>query len=225
VISLRRYPVKSMTGESVGQLDVDERGVVGDRLWSVRTVSDKIGSGKNTRRFARLEGLLELRAAERDGRVLVTLPDGSACFTDDEDAAGRISHQLGQPVTLARETSVSHFDDGPISLIGMPSVAAVTEERQADVDPDRFRANVLLHTPGRFVEDTWVGRQVRIGTAVLHVEMASPRCVMVDMETADLPSQHGNLAAVGRLNQACLGIIATVLAPGTIRVGDTLTIG
>jgi uncharacterized protein YcbX len=224
VMSLRRYPVKSMTGERVTSLDLDERGAVGDRVWSVRTAADKIGSGKNSHRFASIEGLLELRAEELDGRVVVTFPDGTTCFTDDEDAAVRLSRQLAQPVTFARETSVSHYDDGPVSLIGMPSVAALSAEWQADVDPSRFRPNVVLDTSGPFVEDTWVGQRLQIGSAVLLVDMTSPRCVMVDMETADLPEQHGNLKAIGALNQACLGVIATVVVPGTIRVGDALSI-
>jgi hypothetical protein len=47
---------------------------------------------------------------------------------------------------------------------------------------------------------------------------------MVDMGTADLPAQPGNLAATGRLNNACLGVIATVLTPGAALVGDLLTL-
>jgi uncharacterized protein YcbX len=224
VVSLRRYPVKSMTGEIVTSLDLDERGAVGDRVWSVRTTADKIGSGKNTSRFAKVEGLLEVRAAERDGRVVVTFPDGSSCYADDPDAAERLSRQVGQPVTFARETSVSHYDDGPVSLIGMASVATLSAERQADVDPLRFRPNIVLDTSGPFVEDTWVGQRLQIGSAVLRVDMTSPRCVMVDMETADLPEQHGNLKAIGDLNNACLGVIAKVITPGTITVGDELTV-
>ena len=51
VASLHRYPVKSLLGEDLDELTLDERGVVGDRLWSVRTRADKIGSGKSTSRF------------------------------------------------------------------------------------------------------------------------------------------------------------------------------
>jgi uncharacterized protein len=224
VVSLYRYPVKSLTGESVTRLEVDQRGCVGDRQWSVRTEADKIGSGKNSRRFAAIPGLLDVRACERDGRVAVTFPDGSRCFVDEAEAATRLSQYVGQPVTFASETSVTHFDDGPISLIGRASVDALTEEQQDDVDPARFRANIHLATAGRFVEDSWLGRQLQIGTAVVGVEMTSPRCVMINMATADLPEQPGNLTAIGRINNACLGIIAKVITPGTISLGDELTI-
>ncbi|MBW3620691.1 MAG: MOSC domain-containing protein [Actinobacteria bacterium] len=225
VVSLHRYPVKSMGGEEVPRLELDHRGCVDDRRWSVRTAAGKIGSGKDTRRFAVVPGLLELRASQReDGRVVISLPDGTTYAVDDERAPERLSRFLGQPVTLAAETDVSHFDDGPVSLLATASLDTVAVERGQPVAADRFRANIVLATGTAFVEETWVGREVAIGTAVLRVDLASPRCVMVDMATAELPAQHGNLAAVGRANEACLGVVATVVVPGTVAVGDVVTV-
>jgi uncharacterized protein YcbX len=224
VASLHRYPVKSMLGEQVRFLDVDERGCVGDRRWSVRTATGKIGSGKNTRRFAAVSGLLLMRAQERNGAVVVTFPDGAGWAVDGEKAAERLSRQVGQPVTLAPESTVSHFDDGPVSLLGHASVAAVARERGEPVDVPRFRANLLVDGLSAFAEEAWIGRRLHIGTAVLHVSAASPRCVMVNAETADLPAQPGNLAAIGRLSNGQLGVVATVVRAGRISVGDDLTV-
>jgi uncharacterized protein len=224
VALLRRFPVKSMSGELPGHLDVDLRGVVGDRMWSVRTSDGKLGSGKNTRRFTAVPGLLELRGEEHDGRVVVRFPDGTSCAVDDPEAGPPLRAFLGRPVTAVRETSISHFDDGPVSLMGSASVRAVGHERGAVVDPGRFRSNILVETAEPFVEDGWVGREVRIGTAVLRVTMTSVRCVMVDMKSADLPEQHGNLTAVGRVNNAFLGVIAAVESPGRIALGDAVEV-
>lgn len=222
VSSLHRYPVKSMLGEDVERLVVDERGCAGDRLWSVRTAEGKIGSGKNTRRFAAVPGLLDLRAVERASGVHVSFPDGTSCAVDGPEAHALVSSHLAQAVTLVRETDVSHYDDGPVSILGSASLAALSAERGCEVAAARFRPNVVLDTSEPFVEDGWVGKLVQLGTATLRVTMTSPRCVMVDMPTADLPAQPGNLTAVGRLNSACLGVIATVVVPGTIAVGDRL---
>jgi uncharacterized protein len=224
VLSLHRYPVKSMLGEQIARLEVDQRGCVGDRLWSIRTTTDKIGSGKGSRRFAAIPKLLELRAQKRDGTVVLTFPGGSTCTIDAPNAADRVSDHVGQPVTLAMETEVSHYDDGPVSLIGSASVLAVARERGESLDPARFRANLVLDTIEPFLEDKWVGRQLKIGSAILSVTMTSPRCVMVDMKTGDLPEQPGNLKAVGRVNDACLGVIATVVVPGTINQGNTVEV-
>lgn len=225
VTSLRRYPVKSMLGEVLPRLDVDARGCVGDRVWSVRTPTGKIGSGKNSQRFAALPGLLGVRARCRGGRVLVTFPDGTSCEVDDPEAAARLSRLVGRPVTFEKESSVVHFDDGPVSLVGTASLAALAKERRQPVDAGRFRANVLLETTEPFVEDGWVGHEIRLGTALLRVLQASPRCVMVNMKTADLDAQPGNLAALGRIHDACLGVIAEVVSPGVVDVGDVVTVG
>lgn len=224
VVSLHRYPVKSMLGESVERLEIGARGCRGDRVWSVRTANGKIGSGKATRRFAAVPGLLELRAALTDGRAVITFPDGTSYDAEAPDAAEQVSRHVGQPVTLAREADVSHFDDGPISIVGLGSVRALSEARGVTVDPARFRANIVIDTTEPFIEDAWVSRHVQVGTAILAVTLTSPRCVMVDMKTADLPAQPGNLKAVGEINDTCLGVIASVVSPGAVGVGDALAV-
>lgn len=222
VVALHRYPVKSMLGEQLTELDLDERGGVGDRMWSVRTAEGKIGSGKTTRRFALVPGLLELRAYERAGEVTIAFPDGRE--RPARDASAELSRHLGQPVTLAMESDVSHFDDGPVSLVGLGSIAAVEREQAQIVDPTRFRPNIVVDTTEEFVEDGWVDHELQIGSARLRVTMTSPRCVMVDAPTADLPAQPGNLTAVGRLNRACLGIVASLVEPGRISLGDVVRV-
>lgn len=55
VQALWRYPVKSMLGERLQQLEVDRRGVVGDRayaLWDPQ--AQRVASAKNPRRWAEL---------------------------------------------------------------------------------------------------------------------------------------------------------------------------
>ncbi|MFG2875498.1 MOSC N-terminal beta barrel domain-containing protein [Streptomyces sp. NPDC048337] len=53
-----RYLIKSTGGERLATADVDARGLVGDRLYAVRDAEGRLGSGKNTRRFRRMPGLL-----------------------------------------------------------------------------------------------------------------------------------------------------------------------
>lgn len=48
ITQLWRYPVKSMLGERCAHVDIDERGVQGDRRFAVRTSEGKFGSGKTT---------------------------------------------------------------------------------------------------------------------------------------------------------------------------------
>lgn len=224
VASLHRYPVKSMTGETLQTLTLDARGVVGDRQWAVRTADGGIGSGKRTRRFTPVPGLLEVRADTRDGQIVVVLPDRTMLAVDDPETAVRLSQHLGQPVLLAEENTDSHHDDGPVSLLGTASLAAIAAEAGQPVEAERFRPNIVLATSRAYAEDGLVGRKVRFGAALLTVTMVSPRCVMVDAETSGLPAAPGVLRAVGRAHDASLGVIADVVEPGVIRIGDPLEV-
>jgi uncharacterized protein YcbX len=59
---LARYPVKSMRGEQLERAEIEPRGLVGDRTWAVYTSDGGIGSGKSSRRFRRVDGLLGFSA-------------------------------------------------------------------------------------------------------------------------------------------------------------------
>ena len=69
VVELWRYPVKSLLGAALDEVEVEVRGVVGDRLYAVTDRQGKLGSGKTSRRFRRLEGLFELREARGSSRT------------------------------------------------------------------------------------------------------------------------------------------------------------
>ena len=82
VVALWRYPVKSMLGEECTAVELETRGVAGDRLFALRDREGKLGSGKNSRRFRDIEGLFGFRA-RGVGRVEVTFPDGRGMRADD----------------------------------------------------------------------------------------------------------------------------------------------
>ena len=83
VVSLWRYPVKSMMGEELNATEVTKGGVVGDRAYGLVDSSDgKVASAKNPRKWPQL---FEFRAALADAPragvkappVRITLPDGT----------------------------------------------------------------------------------------------------------------------------------------------------
>src|ERR1043166_1537665 len=113
VLTLWRYPVKSMLGERCERLALDARGVEGDRLYAIRDAGGKFGSGKSTRRFRRIDGLFGFTAVYEDDVPVITFPDGRRMRGDDPRVHDALSVALGQPVTLAREAAISHLDAGP----------------------------------------------------------------------------------------------------------------
>ncbi|HUG02367.1 MAG TPA: MOSC N-terminal beta barrel domain-containing protein, partial [Longimicrobiales bacterium] len=82
VVSLWRYPVKSMMGEELNAAEVTDRGLVGDRVYALCDPSNgKVVSAKNPRKWAKLfdfrAALAESpRAGEHIPPVRITLPNG-----------------------------------------------------------------------------------------------------------------------------------------------------
>ena len=221
-----RYPVKSLRGERLGAAEVEPRGLVGDRLWAVRDADGKLGSGKNTRRMRRMDGLLQLAARYGEGGEvpLVAFPDGVELAGDGPAAAARLTALVGRPVELACEAAVPHFDAAPVHLVTTASLAHLGALLPgARADPRRFRPNFVLATPGLhgLVEDAWVGRRLRLGEEVeLEVTGQTERCVMTTLPQADLPADGRILKALEAANDLAFGVYATVTRPGRVRAGD-----
>jgi uncharacterized protein YcbX len=92
----------------------------------------------------------------------------------------------------------------------------------------RFRPNIVVSTgPAEqgFVENDWVGRTIAIGDEVrLRITGPCPRCVMTTLPQGDLPKDAGILRTAAQHNQANVGVYADVIAGGTARRGDALTV-
>ena len=235
VTRLYRYPVKSLLGEPLGAAVVDRRGVEGDREWAVYTGDGMIGSGKNSRRFRRVDGLLQLRATldarapgrpPHDGVPRMHLPDGRSLPVDDPDASDVLSALLGRPVELRTETTVPHHDDSPLHLVTTTALATLGRELGHEVEVDRFRPNVVVDTLAAglldgYPEDRWIGRDLALGDeVVLAVEGGMPRCVMVTAEQGDLPPDPSVLTTLGRVHDVDFGVQASVVRGGVIHPGD-----
>lgn len=221
-----RYPVKSTGGERLDSVEVDGRGLAGDRLYAVRDTAGRLGSGRNTRRLRRMDGLLRLgsRLGQRLDAPELLDPLGSP--VEDPDAFLR-AYLERDDVALAREDGVSHFDQLPVSVLTTATLDWVREVLPGTaVDERRFRPNVLLRTPAGtppFVEDTWFGREGRVrGGVRLAFVRASERCAMSGVAQPGLPHAPEILKAVVREHDGRLDALAAVARPGRLRVGDTL---
>ena len=107
VVSLWRYPVKSMMGEELNAAALTERGLLGDRAYAlVDSSTRKVVSAKNPRKWG---SLFDFRAAlaepPRGGEKIpparITLPDGTIVTSEQRDLNQILSSVLGREVTLA----------------------------------------------------------------------------------------------------------------------------
>jgi uncharacterized protein YcbX len=106
VVSLWRYPVKSMMGEEVQATSVTDGGFLGDRVYAVIEQSTgKVASAKYPRKWGKL---LDCRAAlstpphpgEPIPPVRLTLPDGTLVTSAQEHVHACLSSILERAVTL-----------------------------------------------------------------------------------------------------------------------------
>ena len=203
------------------------RGVKGDRLFALRDVNGKFGSGKNTRRFRNIDGLLNLRARYLGDWPEITFPDGRTVRGDDSQVHGMLSDAVGLSVTLAREADVSHFDAGAVHIVTTASLAWL-QSRLPDsrIRERRFRPNIVGATSEREqTEQSWIGRTLRIGTRVaLMVKSSTERCRMTTFDQLDLPADPDVLRCIAQEAALQFGVYAEVVTPGRIARGDSVVL-
>ena len=227
VSRLWRYPVKSMLGEECRHIELDGRGVSGDRLFAIRDADGRFGSGKSTRRFRHMEGLFGFRASQNEGWPDIVFPDGRRMRGDDPEIHHALSGALGIPVTLAREEHISHLDAGPVHLVSTSALAWLGSRLpDSQVDERRFRPNVLVTTPGfGHPELSWLGHTLRIGADVrLRVMAPTERCRMTTLAQDDLPMDSRILRCIAENADLHFGVYAEVVTSGRISSGDAVVL-
>ena len=227
VAKLWRYPVKSVGGEACERLDLDARGIEGDRRYAVLNAEGKLGSGKTTRRFRQIDGLLELRAVYQGDVPELIFRDGTRMLGSDPQIHAALSNALNLPVTLGREHDVPHLDAGPVHLITTAALAwlrsALPDSR---IDERRFRPNVVIDAPGNGqVEQEWIGKTLAIGQHVrLRIVDRTGRCRMTTLPQADLPHDPRILGSIIRDADSDFGVYAEVVVAGAISRNDSCTL-
>lgn len=215
VAALRRYPVKSMLGEELGELVVSAGGVQGDRaLALLDAATGRVATAKHPRLW---RSLLQLTASSRNGDVLIALPGGRTVTAGDRDVDELLSAALGREVRLTaqrpagaeveRPAPEDVLDRGveadvPFELLeiaqGTPGatfvdyapvhlITTATLDR-IGAEALRFRPNLVVTSAGEpFAENGWVGREITVGEVRLRGILPTPRCAVPTLEHGDLP--------------------------------------
>ncbi|MEP6779848.1 MAG: MOSC N-terminal beta barrel domain-containing protein [Gemmatimonadaceae bacterium] len=134
--------------------------------------------------------------------------------------------------------TVALSDGAPLLLLGEASIAALnerlTDKNIAPLGVDRFRPNVLISGTLQHDEDEWL--TIRIGNVTMGVGVPCPRCVMTTVDQSvgrRSPAREGELggeplrtlATYRRQGTGVMfGMNATNAAPGTLRIGDAITV-
>jgi hypothetical protein len=166
------------------------------------------------------------RPGSPDVAVTVTTPNGERWPVESDELRKALEARSGKALFLLRDYRGS-FDVAPVSLISMQTVARIAEESGTKENPWRFRPNLLVDLANgeAFDELKWVGKTLRIGDkARIAVTEVDERCVMITLDPATGESTPSILKCVAQQHNKCAGVYATVLTPGEVRSGDTITL-
>jgi len=233
VRELVRYPVKSMAGTVTESAFLGWHGLDGDRRFAFRRLGDDGGFPWLT--AGRAHELILYHPAGRDessGELLPThvrTPAGTLVELRGAELQNEIAGRFGSGVELMQ---LKHgiFDNAPVSVISLATIAGIGGEAGVSLDRRRFRANIFLETRDRetFLEDGWVGGTLVFGNRdprpAVSVTVRDERCVMLNLDPDTGIQDKRVLKTVVRLNKNHAGVYGTVVQTGTLRVGDPVSL-
>ena len=251
VTRLSTTPVKGLAMHHPDSIEITGTGAVGDRLFFLVDDADRLFSvAKTGALFALLADYdVESRALtiSEGGRALASgeVIDGrllQANFFDFRQVAGRVvegpwnalfTERAGRPLRLVRAVEPNGgVDVEPLTVLGNASTQELARSAGLDaVDPERFRMLIEFEGGSPHEEDSWLGRWVRIGQAVIEIGGPVQRCAgttrhpvsgQVDLKTLALIGDYrGRQESVFGLGFN-FGVYARTVVPGRISVGDEL---
>lgn len=152
VLSLWRYPVKSMQGEEINASFVTERGLFGDRAYALMDAEDgKTVTAKNPKKWPtmfkfRAAFTEPVNAPDHVPSVRITAPDGDILSSHQNDLNAVLSSKLGRAVVFAdKPPQKPHLDEywpDAEDVPGLPHSDDVTDENTLE---DTFFDLAFLH--------------------------------------------------------------------------------
>jgi MOSC domain-containing protein len=252
VCGLAITPVKGTRLQEAAGVTLARDGVRENRRFYLVDDGDRMINGKQVGELQTLvaaysESERRLRIAFPDGRVLedeVRLdgPLETRFYSGTAPArlvagpwSDALSEHTGRRLRLVEAGPEGAVDRGAIgaaTLISRASLRRLAGEGGcSDVDVRRFRMLVEIDGVGAHEEDRWVGRNVRLGEALVRFEGNVGRCLITsrDPQTGviDLPTLdilRGYRSELQSTEPLPFGIYGRVLEPGQVRVGDPVLV-
>src|SRR3954451_20970514 len=240
-------PVKSTALHHPEGIRLERHGAVGDRSFYLIDAEGGLFGRSKLGRLVRIHADVD----EGNVRLRLTFPDGAGAegSTDVRGEAvttdfwGRrtsgavvpgpwteaLSDYAGQSLRLVRPDRPRDARGVfPVSLLSLASAEKLAADSGNDRPRDsrRFRMLVELEGCAPYEEDSWDGRHLRLGEALVKVMGPIPRCVVTTQAPETGEKDFPTLAAIaehrgrGRNGTLDFGVYGTVLEPGLARVGE-----
>lgn len=246
VSGLWRHPVKGHGVEPLAAVTLAAGATMPwDRVWALAVEGAKVAPGArawakcaNFSRGAKSPELMAIRAAvdEGRGRVTLTHPRRDALTVDPDDpadadrlvawAATFVAEGRAKPAFVVRaDVGMTDSAFPSIAVLNRASLAALGQGLGMDLAEERFRGNVWVEGLPPFGEFDLVGREIRVGAAVLAVRERITRCVATSVDPVTGVRDADTLGALeAGWGHRDFGVYAEVVGGGTVAVGDAVTV-
>ena len=208
-----------VNGKTIGELQAVVAALDDGRLSLTfpdgRVVDDRVATGPAV--------ATEFFSSAREGRLV----EGPWA-----DALSEFAGRTLRLVDTGGDGAVDRGADGAVTLISRASLERLASEAGvSDVDARRFRMLVEVDGTAAHEEDAWVGQRVRIGDALVEfagnvgrclITSRDPDCGRIDLPTLDILRAYRSDAA--STEPLPFGIYGAVVEPGTVRVGDPVSL-
>ena len=238
-----RHPIKSHGREDLMSVMLAAgQGLPYDRHWAVAHDAAKLVAGWNPcvnfARGAKAPGLMAISAQLNEATSVVTLshpekPDLRFRPDDAEDLAEFLDWvrdlnpaDRAQPKQIVKAGIAMTDSDFPsVSIFGLASNRDLSTRMGQDLSPYRWRGNLWVDGLAPWAEFDWVGRDVQIGGAVLHVQERIVRCKATSANPATGKIDADTLGALqGGFGHQEFGVYARVVAGGKMALGDRVSV-
>jgi uncharacterized protein YcbX len=230
VTELHRWPVKSMAGQPVDALNIDERGAAGDRA---HALFDEF-KGAPRRLTVRQVPRMLLWHAGYDGADVtpqdvpfpeLTAPDGRTFDWRDPELPQALEDDLGRPVALRRDLGLMQDLDHSLLVTTQATLDAVSVALDTEIDLRRFRTNVHVVLDAEpYAEEEWEGRELTVGDAAFRLLHPCERCVIPTRDPDSAQKWAELLRWLTRERRMLFGMNARPLRPARIAIGDPVSL-
>lgn len=241
--SIYRYPVKGLSAQALDTVAL----VAGDTIPFDRTYAIENGPGRfdpgSPRHLPKINFLMLMRNGRLAG-LETHFDEASRTLTiyraGGQVARGELTSKLGRQMIeqflagymgsdLRGPPRIVHadghsFSDVPekcLHLVNLASIRDLERTLERSIDPLRFRANLYIDGVPPWSEFQWVGEEISIGEARLHVFARTDRCEATNVDPASGARDMAIPAALTRSHgDADFGVYATVVRDGCVKTGD-----
>ena len=205
VKELWRYPVKSMAGERVTQIQAGPLGLAGDRTILVRK-KDKVVTARTHPRLLGLKGTLG-----EDG-----VPRISGHAWNSPAALALVKAAAGPDAELFRYEGAERFDVLPLLIATDGAI------QHMGFDSRRLRPNIVIGGVEGLAEREWPNRRLRIGDVVIRAVRLRQRCVMTTYDPDTLDQDVNVLRRIATELHGTMALDCEVLSGGSLEEGATV---